>query len=374
VPARAVRVATDEQPQILRRLLASPQFAHAHSLQRILTFLLERSGTPESPSVKEYEIAVGALSRPPNFDPKTDAVVRVSMAGIRDRLRAYYENEGSLERVRIAVPRGQYRITFEAHEVGPEESAAQSDNALKQFWAPYCTNRVNFLLYNDLLCFRDTNGNYFRNIYLNDRASPPPAAGLAPLLGAEIRPSYHFVSAGEMNAAISLLQTFHRMRAPLQVQNCRFASWAGLQNCNIVVLGSSRTNSFLASLQGEEEFVLTTDAIVHRGAVSNQRGEYRGSRFMSGTLERVTEYALVTRRPGLVGTSSVTLIGANHGRAMEGAVQFLTREDKVWELMNILVPGDHSGPPAHFQVLLLVDLIDFDEEVMDVQYVTHLIP
>jgi hypothetical protein len=56
---------------------------------------------------------------------------------------------------------------------------------------------------------------------------------------------------------------------------------------------------------------------------------------------------------------------------MEGAAQFLLRDDKVRELLETLAPGGQSPVPEHFQVLLRVEMVDFNEEVVDVQYVTH---
>jgi hypothetical protein len=62
---------------------------------------------------------------------------------------------------------------------------------------------------------------------------------------------------------------------------------------------------------------------------------------------------------------------ANHARAMEGAMQFLVNEAKVSNLLSRLEFENDSILPAHFQVVLRVEMVDFDEEVIDVEYVTH---
>jgi hypothetical protein len=87
-------------------------------------------------------------------------------------------------------------------------------------------------------------------------------------------------------------------------------------------------------------------------------------------LERVSDYALITRRRGPADGTCVTLIGANHSRAFEGAAQFLLRDDKVGELLEMLAPAGQPVP-EHFQVLLRIEMVDLNEEVVDVQYVTH---
>jgi hypothetical protein len=365
----------EEQKRLLRRVLGSPQFAHAESLQRILRLLFERARDQESAPLKEYEIAVNAINRPASFDPKLDAIVRVSIAGIRERLRAYFENEGWNEPWWLEVPKGQYRLRFVASQnTDRDPEAERMCAAMHRFWGPYLTNCLpNVLLYTELLCFRDSQGNYFRNIYVNE-----PGAGREIALkhlpngnSDDVLPSYHFVSAGEMVGTLSLVEAFQKMQSSLQVKNSRFASWSGVQNANLVVLGSARTNGFVRQLQGEEKLVIREDYIEDREIRETEPLVYQSSRFACGSLERVSDYALITRRPGPVAGTCVTLISANHGRAMEGAVQFLVRKDKLGGVLDLLAPSDESFVPNHFQLLLRVEMVDFDEEVIDIQYVTH---
>jgi hypothetical protein len=365
----------EEQKRLLmRRVLASQQFVHAESLQRILQFLFERARHQDDAPVKEYEIAVHAVNRPESFDPKLDAIIRVSIASIRERLRAYFENEGRKERWTVAVPKGQYRLQFvEARDRELEREPEGSRAAMLRFWSPYVLgSHPNILLYTELLCFRDLRGNYFRNIYVNDAAAGAElAAQHLPESDGDILPSFHFVSGGEMLGVLSLVQGFHEMRCSLQVKNSRFVSWGAIQSSNLVIVGSARTNSFVRQLQAGEKLVIRDKFIEDCEARGAGTATYQSSRFLCGSLERVSDYALVTRRPGPVVGTCVTLIAANHGRAMEGAVQFLIREDKVRDLLDVLVPRDQSVLPDHFQVLLRVEMVDYDEEVFDIQYVTH---
>ena len=134
---------------LLNRILVSPQFLQAASLQRILRFLFEHAGQEGAPSVKEYEIAVVAINRPPLFDPKVDSIVRVSIASIRQRLQAYFENEGRNERWSLEIPKGEYRLRFVETRSGNQNSEPEADGAaLRRFWDPYLTNfHANFLLF-----------------------------------------------------------------------------------------------------------------------------------------------------------------------------------------------------------------------------------
>jgi hypothetical protein len=359
---------------LLNRILASPQFVQAASLQRILRFLFERAGQEGAPSVTEYEIAVVAIDRPPSFDPKVDSIVRVSIGSIRQRLQTYFEKGGRNERWSVEVPKGEYRLRFDETRNGDQNGEPEEDGAaLHRFWRPYLTSpHPNLLLFTELLCFRDAEGNFFRSLHANDLSEAKAKRGRSlPDSLKEAVPTFHFVSGGEVQAVVSLIQGFHEMQASLQVKNHRSASWADIQNSNLVVVGCSRANSFTRNLQSGEKLLVRDHYIEDCEATDGAPSRYQCSRFLCGSFERVTDYVLVTRRPGPADGTCVTLIGANHGRAMEGAAQFLLRDKKVRELLETIAPGGQAPVPEHFQVLLRVEMVDLNEEVVDVQYVTH---
>jgi hypothetical protein len=137
------------------------------------------------------------------------------------------------------------------------------------------------------------------------------------------------------------------------------------------LLGSSRTNSFLDSLQGGNNFVITADEIRNLEPHEGEERVYVGQRYMDGKLEKVVEPVVVTRRPGLIRGTVVTMISANHGRAIEGAGNFLALEA---DLARVLESSGLSGTqdlPEHFQLLLRVHMVDFDEEVVNVERISH---
>lgn len=363
----AGRSSSKLRQELMRRLLSSPHFAQAESLRRILLYLSERFESGDDSPAKEYEIAVSVLGRPSSFDPKIDPIVRVSMASIRDRLRAYFENEGRSEPLRVSLPKGQYRLLFTRSEQ-PKSAPSVSKPALSWFWSPYLVPaNPNILVYTELLFFRDPDGNFIRNIYINDLATGEAELRrkLNGLSATPLSPSFHFVSAGEMSCLLAIQRTFAALGAPLEIRNSRFFSWSDARRANLVLLGSSRTNPFVRSLHSGLPFVITDHTIDNREPRSNELSSYSGARSVEGRLERVVEYAVVTRRPGPAGGSTVTIFSANHGRAIEGAGVFLTDEA---HLLGVL---EAVGRTPYFQILLRVELLDFDEEVVDVEYVTH---
>jgi hypothetical protein len=66
------------------------------------------------------------------------------------------------------------------------------------------------------------------------------------------------------------------------------------------------------------------------------------------------------------------MIAANHGRAIEGATSYLTSESEVSKLLSTInVDPLHSELPQRFQILLGVEMIDIDDEVVHVEYISH---
>lgn len=360
---------TKLERELLDRVLRSREFAHAESLRKILQLLCRHKHR----ALKEYEIAVDALGRSSAFDPKIDPIVRVSIAAIRERLDSWFRHEGAREPLRLTIPKGRYQAVFEPAEQ-PGETRSPHSRALRKFWNPYLDkSRPVLIISSELLFFRDTRGNYVRNIFVNDiSGGPGPLRELLPGADpAEIRPSYHFMSAGEVHCILALLRFFSDCGITAEPRNARFATWQDLRDANVILIGSSRVNRFVSAMQQEECFRVKTREIVNHCVLPGELASYSGARSFEGQLERLTEYAVVTRRPGLTPGTCVTILSGNHGRVMEAAGTFLTLEEKVLALVDLCGAGEQDPFPERAQFLLRVEMVDFDEEVVSVTPIAH---
>lgn len=102
----------EEERAELQAVLSSGVFSRAPSLAQFLSYVCEKYFRGEADQLKEYSIAVEALGRPPEFDQKTNAIVRVEASRLRKRLQQYYETEGASHPVQITIPPGQYAPVF----------------------------------------------------------------------------------------------------------------------------------------------------------------------------------------------------------------------------------------------------------------------
>jgi hypothetical protein len=122
---------TDEQKsEALHRIIESPGFHRAEVLKTLLDYLCRQEAAGRSHEVTEYEVAIKALGRGPEFSPETDSSVRTRFLALRKKLDEYYAGEGSNAPLRIDIPRGTYALRFvPPPELKPAESPAQAPGA-----------------------------------------------------------------------------------------------------------------------------------------------------------------------------------------------------------------------------------------------------
>ncbi len=102
----------DSEKLELDAVLASGIFTRAPNLENLLRYVCGKYFEGLADEIKEYNIAVEALGRPPQFDQKRDSIVRVEAHKLRKRLREYYEKEGAGHQIQIEMPPGQYTPRF----------------------------------------------------------------------------------------------------------------------------------------------------------------------------------------------------------------------------------------------------------------------
>ncbi len=94
-------------------ILRFQDFAAAFQLRNFLEYIVEETLAGRGDQLKERNIAVHALSRDADFDPRLDCVVRVMACKLRRALERYYHGPGVGAAWRIEVPRGGYRPKLE---------------------------------------------------------------------------------------------------------------------------------------------------------------------------------------------------------------------------------------------------------------------
>src|SRR5579872_671443 len=114
----------EQERSELARLLDAGIFNRAPNLALVLNYVCSKYFERVGDQIKEYNIAVEALGRPAEFDPRADSIVRVEAHRLRKRLKEYYEVEGAGHAVQIEIPSGQYAPRFVFLNPAPAGAAA----------------------------------------------------------------------------------------------------------------------------------------------------------------------------------------------------------------------------------------------------------
>lgn len=96
----------------LARVLATPQFAHAPRLSRFLRHVVTEGLAGRGDRLKEFAIAAEVFDRGPDYDPASDALVRVEAGRLRQKLQACYAALPEPPAVAIDLPKGGYVPVF----------------------------------------------------------------------------------------------------------------------------------------------------------------------------------------------------------------------------------------------------------------------
>ncbi|MGE0500161.1 MAG: tetratricopeptide repeat protein [Rhizobiaceae bacterium] len=97
---------------MLQKVLESDTFARSERARKLLKYLVEQEQDGEGERLKGTSVAIDVFGRDAEFDPSTDAVVRVQAGRLRDLLAQYYKTEGASDPLKICIQRGSYVPTY----------------------------------------------------------------------------------------------------------------------------------------------------------------------------------------------------------------------------------------------------------------------
>ena len=107
-----LRIQAEIERAELETVLASQIFARSPNLAKMLRYIGMKYLEGQEDAIKEFNIGVEAFGRPLDFDPKEDSIVRVEAHRLREKLKRYYEIEGTDHPVVISLQVGHYIPQF----------------------------------------------------------------------------------------------------------------------------------------------------------------------------------------------------------------------------------------------------------------------
>jgi hypothetical protein len=105
-----MRAETESLREQAQKVASSGALGRSRSYTRLLSFLVDCAADGRTP--KELEIAVEVFGKGADFDPSQDSMVRVYAHNLRQKLEHYYATDGRSEPRRLALARGEYRVSL----------------------------------------------------------------------------------------------------------------------------------------------------------------------------------------------------------------------------------------------------------------------
>jgi hypothetical protein len=108
----------------VQRIIQSKALRTSEVHRNLLQYLAEKSLSGTADSLKEYTVGLDVFAKPESYDPRQESVVRMHVGRLRQKLAEYYRSEGVDDPIFVDVPKGGFKVTFEAREIRPEGNAA----------------------------------------------------------------------------------------------------------------------------------------------------------------------------------------------------------------------------------------------------------
>jgi hypothetical protein len=308
--------------------------------------------------VDEAEIAKELL-KDPNWDPRR-GTIRVAIHRLRGELRTFFNYlEGKHSDFRLDIPRGTpYRIEVIKNVLHYDP--------IERFWDAHFNNGApNLIISTEPLFFWDQGRRCFvRYLDINDESASLDAGHIRDLLppnhpARELTPCFHYQPSGDANACQKIRAWFQQQDG-ISVKFSRDCTDREVLGHNLIVLGNNRTNKYLRTLQKGLGFSLGDDRIIVQGGKKKRRREYFDLKETPDDKAGRYVYAVVTRRPSLVNQRCATIIGGNHGRAVEKVAEYLTTEQTLDGLYRWLGLSPEAELPSQFQLLFRIQTVDFE--------------
>jgi hypothetical protein len=404
----------------LGRILASPEFCSARSRARFLEYVVTRTLAGEEDGLKEYTIGVEVFDRGPEFDPKSDGVVRTQAGLLRRHLERYYEGEGGHDPILIVVPKGHYVPKFQARPASPVHAsapgprprwsrpltwaslgviaavavfvaatraprnvtapvvaaaAAPVDPLYQPVWAPFLQPGVSNVLAFGTPQFFTSTGVWVRDVEVNTPAEAERGRllpSLGKVLGQPLAPAEAYTGIGEAYGVHVLSRFFLEKSRDLRVVRSRTTSWDNLKHDNVIFLTSARFRTLADQLAYPSDFVHVLGAVNYvenRHPAASEQARYESR------LEGMdsTDHAIITLWPGPVPSRRVMVLSGSHTWGTQAAAEYVTEPGYLRELNRHLADcARRNGARPHadfFQVLLRVGIRD--NQPVSITYVTH---
>lgn len=390
----------DERWALIHRIASS---RHVKSSSRLREFLFYTAdcaitGTPEDAS--EQQIGVRVFGRPPGYNSSEDSIVRTHARLLRQKLAAYFSEEGSNEELTVEIPKGHYLLIFVPRHPEPDLEAAHTPTAdteiassspavaalaavkkhvkpgfrpwmialllvltvdaiaallwqtgikpalatapVERFWHLFLSGEPPLVIYSNTMFVGDlTSGLRY--------ASPPGQ----PSPQAVDNYVDTYTGIGELASVYTLARLFDSHHANFVLKRSMLTTWDEAKTRNLVFIGSVAENMPLRDLQTTTEFTMVAGA-GYAGFENHHPKPGEPTVYSRPERPLTTDYAILALLPGVQTGKKMLIFSGLTTFGTQAAVDYVCHPDTAAELLR-QVTGP-KGEILPFEAVLQTDI------------------
>ncbi|HEY6447616.1 MAG TPA: hypothetical protein VIY53_14235 [Acidobacteriaceae bacterium] len=363
----------DERWALVTRIAASQHLKTSPRLREFL-FYIARCAIREAPEeATEQQIGIRVFGRPAGYNSSEDSIVRTHARLLRQKLAAYFSEEGAQETVILEVPKGHYLPIFHARE-GPRapepvavivphgvertqedegfaptrpwklwialgtailaalllgaavvshpwRRATPQPTAVDLFWRPFLNSDPPLVIYSNALF----EGSSTQGL----RYAPPETVRRAN--GDGYVDTYTGI--GELASVYTLTRLFDSHHATFLLKRSLLVTWDEAQLRNLIFIGSRAENPSLRVLQPTSDFTMVAGP--DSAGVVNVH-PLQGEQAVYSRPERplTTDYAILALQPGVQAGRQMLEFSGLTTFGTQAAVDFVCSPDTMGPLLK----------------------------------------
>jgi hypothetical protein len=361
--------------KLVERITASSHLKASLRLQEFLFYISECAIRDTPGDATEQQIGIHVFHRHPGYNSSEDSIVRTHARLLRQKVAAYFADEGLHEDILIDIPKGHYLPVFtprdkpaamehvtapelpppaEIHEplivekdrrqsfwgwivaasllllltIGsallwqPWRRIHAAQTPVDTFWRPFLADDPPFVVYSNAL--------FAGNSITGLRYAPPGST--EDQMSAE---SYvdTYTGIGELAAVYDLTKLFDAHQATFTLKRSQLVAWDEAKSRNLIFIGASVENPSLRVLQPTVDF--TPEAQPGFAGIVNHHPKPGEPEIYSRPEHPLrTDYAIIALLPGVQPGKRVLLFSGLTTFGTQAAVEFLCHQDSVAEILK----------------------------------------
>lgn len=389
--------ASNLAPEMSNKLLADPRWAlveriaasqHLKSSARLREFLfyIAECAIREAPEdATEQHIGIRIFHRHPGYNSSEDSIVRTHARLLRQKIAAYFAEEGSQEQILVEIPKGHYLPVFHARNPETQEAVNEAAKELEPVAATELSKprlkwklgwiALAVLAAAALLLWRPWSGPtpaqtavdrlwqpFFSNenpplvIFSNALFEGNSTDGLryAPQQSEQaVQGAGNYVDTytgiGELASVYTLTRLFDEHRSQFILKRSLLVTWDEAQAKNLIFIGSTAENPSLRVLPSTRDFTMmaTPDSA---GVVNHHPRPGEPDLYQRPEHPLKVDYAILALLPGVQpGTQMLEFSGLTTF-GTQAAVEYACHPDTAAELLRQIT--DSSGKIHPFEAVL----------------------